>query len=160
MEKRYIAYTFKHGRVGNPKILRAVAICGVALLVAGIAFAASSSCSAQPEALSTAGITIGTVATFILIIAFFLAFRREQIYKEITLWRADEQLTERQVTPVNVTLKPYKGNPPIKLAVKFRYDGQKITVISQKFSYWFYRLADKEVTILYSPIYNQVMILS
>ena len=78
---------------------------------------------------------------------------------KIELWLADRELIERKVIPFIVSEKSDFLYRSVKISVKFTYKNRKLTKTSEKCRPCFRLIAHKEVSILYSPTYDQVMVL-
>lgn len=92
----------------------------------------------------------------ITLIVMIVQRRRKKI---VARWLLDDQLIERRVIPFIVSQIGGRSSDPVQIAIKFRCGDRKLTKVSKKHSAGFQALAYKEITILYSPRYDQVMVL-
>ncbi len=110
-----------------------------------------------------ATIALGILATVFLcmvVITLIILFRQNKFFnKEITMFLNDADAVELSTVPWEFSsegLGPYKK---IKLAMRFRYKNSKLLIVSKRYDKKFLQYAGKETSIIYSPTYNQVIIL-
>lgn len=89
-------------------------------------------------------------------IVFIIQKRRKHI---VAHWLTDEDLIVRHVVPYIVSEIGFRVTDPVKIGLKFTYQDRKLTKTSEKHRAGFRNLVGKEVQILYSPKFDQVMIL-
>ena len=89
-------------------------------------------------------------------IVFIIQKRRKHI---VAHWLTDEDLIVRHVVPYIVSEIGFRVTDPVKIGLKFTYQDRKFTKTSEKHCACFRNLIEKEVQILYSPKFDQVMIL-
>lgn len=97
-------------------------------------------------------VTILIVTAVVLIIQK----RRKHI---VAHWLTDESLIVRHAVPFIVSEIGSRVTDPVKIGLKFTYQDRKLTKTSEKHCAGFRNLIEKEVQILYSPKFDQVMIL-
>ena len=167
-EKEKIVATLTYGRVCPKGIFIVVlyGLIGSIIAIPGIIYWAIDE--------SAYGVLAGLIpfGIFGFGFAFFIGFHAK-INKKIKQWKKDAvKLWAVTKTVGNIT-NTFLGVQKIKIAVKFYYNDQKIKQTSGElndiresifymqpgYDAVFQKYANKQIEILYSPSYNQVMIL-
>lgn len=89
-------------------------------------------------------------------VVFIIQKRRKHI---VAHWLTDEGMLVRHAVPFIVSEIGSRVTDPVKIGLKFTYQDRKLTKTSEKHCAGFRNLIGKEVQILYSPKFDQVMIL-
>lgn len=89
-------------------------------------------------------------------IVFIIQKRRKHI---VAHWLTDEGMLVRHAVPFIVSEIGFRVTDPVKIGLKFTYQDRKFTKTSEKHCACFRNLIEKEIQILYSPKFDQVMIL-
>lgn len=89
-------------------------------------------------------------------VVFIIQKRRKHI---VAHWLTDEGMLVRHAVPFIVSEIGFRVTDPVKIGLKFTYQDRKLTKTSEKHRAGFRNLIEKEVQILYSPKFDQVMIL-
>lgn len=114
----------------------------------------------QQELKTTLGVAFCmTISIIGLTITFLTLIIQKKRTAKIELWLADRELIERKVIPFIISEKSDFLYRSVKISVKFTYKNRKLTKTSEKCRPCFRLIAHKEVSILYSPTYDQVMVL-
>lgn len=101
-------------------------------------------------------IFIPVTILFVTAVVFIIQKRRKHI---VAHWLTDEGMLVRHVVPFIVSEIGFRVTDPVKIGLKFTYQDRKLTKTSEKHCAGFRNLIGKEVQILYSPKFDQVMIL-
>lgn len=101
-------------------------------------------------------ILIPVTILIVTAVVFIIQKRRKHI---VAHWLTDEDLIVRHVVPYIVSEIGFRVTDPVKIGLKFTYQDRKLTKTSEKHCAGFRNLIEKEVQILYSPKFDQVMIL-
>lgn len=89
-------------------------------------------------------------------VVFIIQKRRKHI---VAHWLTDEGMLVRHAVPFIVSEIGFRVTDPVKIGLKFTYQDRKLTKTSEKHCACFRNLIEKEIQILYSPKFDQVMIL-
>ena len=94
----------------------------------------------------------------LLFILVYELLSEKKLDKEILKWITDENLFETVVTPWEFSST---GNftPHYKFGIDFEYNGESLRKISSHYSAFYKKIKGEEIKILYSPKYDEVMIL-
>ena len=107
---------------------------------------------------------------FLFVPLLIILLKNNKACKEILLWLEDNDIVELNAYSKKIdTWNPTALFPAIKIQVEFEFDEKHCSFVSEKKLYgggipegyhqvWA-KYADKEINILYSPKYNQVLIL-
>lgn len=101
-------------------------------------------------------IFIPVTILFVTAVVFIIQKRRKHI---VAHWLTDEGMLVRHAVPFIVSEIGFRVTDPVKIGLKFTYQDRKLTKTSEKHCAGFRNLIEKEVQILYSPKFDQVMIL-
>ncbi|HIY45116.1 MAG TPA: hypothetical protein H9731_01215 [Candidatus Borkfalkia excrementipullorum] len=97
---------------------------------------------------------------FFVIGAFFLAIDLyyRSIEKKYMLWLTDEGLEERSVIPFEYSMRKQGNRKTYRFGVTFSVNGNEITKYNKNYD-GFYVLHSEGMQILYSPKFDEVMVL-
>lgn len=101
-------------------------------------------------------ILIPVTILIVTAVVFIIQKRRKHI---VAHWLTDEGMLVRHVVPFIVSEIGFRVTDPVKIGLKFTYQDRKLTKTSEKHCAGFRNLIGKEIKILYSPKFDQVMIL-
>ena len=101
-------------------------------------------------------ILIPVTILIVTAVVFIIQKRRKHI---VAHWLTDEGMLVRHAVPFIVSEIGFRVTDPVKIGLKFTYQDRKLTKTSEKHRAGFRNLSGKEVQILYSPKFDQVMIL-
>lgn len=101
-------------------------------------------------------ILIPVTILIVTAVVFIIQKRRKHI---VAHWLTDEGMLVRHAVPFIVSEIGSRVTDPVKIGLKFTYQDRKLTKTSEKHCAGFRNLIEKEVQILYSPKFDQVMIL-
>ena len=155
--------TFRYGQFSPQKIIIVILSICIPLLICCLSILIWSIVSGAGT--DSRGLQIGMVfcCGFYLVgivVAILLICRNHVIKNNIRLWLSDKNIVEREVVPFRYSQGGGVVAGPIKVGVRFRYNGHRILMFSKKYSVAFYKIIDKRIKILYSPKYHEIIILS
>lgn len=99
------------------------------------------------------------ISAIMIIIAVVLYFRNCIIKRNVEKWLTDDEIIERRVIPFKFSEAGNVLARPMKIGIRFLYNNRHLLIISRKYSIVFKKLIGREIMILYTPKYNEVMIL-
>ena len=99
---------------------------------------------------------IGTAILSVLLIWFLSKRKRE---KEILKWLADEKLFESKGYPWEVSSNGDLIAPACSFGIDFKRDGKSYRKICKRQDGFFKKVEGTKITVLYSPEYDEVMVL-
>lgn len=150
-----IIATFKYGRVWSKKVYLFVSIMfyTAALFFIPLFIWTAATADIPVEGRIVLYIVGPIIAICFALVPFFLGRNRSHVKK--CLKDAVERTVFAKLFKKDIALgKSYKG---AKLFISFRYESRKV----RKYSTWdtcFERFADEEITVLYSPKYDEILI--
>lgn len=169
MKKRRIVATLAYGKIFSPMIMTMFIVmlfCGVMLIPLLIVFAIL-----RNEYLLLLGLLLSVLCIFLSVYAIVHHIR---IKREINLWKQDAVLLMAKSKIIEEKTVYDRGIPQgkeAKVSVKFQYNENKLKHVSGEkikkdifhsykgFDSIFLKYGDCEIDILYSPRFDQVMIL-
>lgn len=95
----------------------------------------------------------------ILIVTAVVFIIQKRCKHIVAHWLTDEGMLVRHAVPFIVSEIGFRVTDPVKIGLKFTYQDRKLTKTSEKHCACFRNLIEKEIQILYSPKFDQVMIL-
>ena len=169
IDLKRIAATLKYGKFDGTdrKIYIVIYVCLILIIVGtivGTVFLIKNAVDSQENGNSIIGYAGGGVVVITLIGFFaYLVMRNEKARKEIYLWLDDAvELKAYSKKTGEYQPKAFSGYV-YKIKIEFKYNGKRYSYFSRNRNdgysdYWLYFL-DQQVDILYSPKYEEVMIL-
>ena len=156
-----ILYTFRYGKLPNYKlIVLFICICFSLLLCCCGIYIWSLLTNENRNNLRIGMVIIGLQLLIVVVVLIVLALRFFLIRKNIRKWLTDSDIIERNVIPFKFSETGDAFAGAIKIGARFRINNHKILQISKKYSVAFNQIVGREICILYSPKYNEVMVLS
>lgn len=154
-----ICYSLKYGGACSKKIFK---ICAVLFLVYGIIFLVVSIILIIQSLFSEpGGLLLICMGISLAIGIFFIVFDRwmRRIEKEYEIWISDDNLIETQATPFEYSAhNNNRGKKVYRFGVTFMVGDKELTKYSNIYDKFFEAHRDKQLNILYSPRYDEVMI--
>lgn len=156
-----ILYTFRYGKSPNNKlIVLFICLCFSLLLCCCGIYIWSLLTNENRNNLQLGVVIIGLQLFIVLAVLIILVLRNYLIKKDIRKWLTDSDIIERNVIPFKFSETGDAIAGAIKIGVRFRINNHKVLLISKKYSVAFYQIIGREICILYSPKYNEVMVLA
>ena len=152
-----IVYTFKYGGYGSKKMKVALVACSVVMILLGII------CFVILYLLEEDGAwggLIPAVAGLSMLITFlYVNVNLKRHDKIILQWLNDENLFETETEPWEFDCESSQSTFNFRFGVDFEMNGEQYRKISKGYDGFYKIIKDKKIKILYSPKYDQVMIL-
>ena len=153
-----IIYSFRYGGVISHRFLVLLyAIFGILFVGLLSGFIATF---IEYAVLNTDGVVMLCLAiAFAIFFSIFLIYDvwYRHIEKKYLLWLTDENLIEDVVVPFEYSMQDH-GRKVYRFGVKFNIGDKQITRISKNFD-GFYALHTQEMHIIYSPKFDEIMVL-
>lgn len=110
---------------------------------------------------------VDVISVSLLSVMLFILVKNNKLVNNIKLWLQDAVELEAYSKKIGEVRSGMFSSLSTKIQVRFSVDGKvykressaKITGIPQGYTSWFNKYADREVKILYSPKYEEVLIL-
>lgn len=152
-----IIYTFKYGGYLNKKQAIAFSSIGISLIVMGLTtFILCLVFNKQGAWGSWILTAIGLVFLITMLILLCISKKHN---KEILMWLNDENLFETQALPWEFSKKYMMGSVFFRFGVDFIFNGEPYRRMSSGYDAFYKSVKETSITVLYSPKYDQVMIL-
>ena len=106
-------------------------------------------------------ITITILMAFFIglfLLFFFIDYWQRRIENKYKKWLTDENLVEKIVTPFEHSMVE-RGNKKYRFGVTFTVNETKITKYNKNYDGFFALYENKQMHILYSPQYDEVLVL-
>lgn len=160
MNYQSVLYTFKYGQRTPLKYIIAMLCVFAVLLMVCCGILIWNLVSEINDIDLQIGMTfIICISAIMIILAVVLHFRNCKINRNVEKWLADDEIIERRVIPFKFSEAGNVLARPMKIGIRFQYNYRHLLIISKKYSLAFTKLIGKEIMILYTPKYNEVMIL-
>ena len=169
IDLKRIAATLKYGQFDGTTrkffiVMYVVLILLIAGTIVGISFLIKNIIDSQENENSIIWYVAGGVMVIALIgLLVYLAMRNERARKEIYLWLDDAVELKAYLRKTGEYQPETFSEYVYKIKIEFKYNGKRYSYFSRcngdgYSHYWLYFL-DQQVDILYSPKYEEVMIL-
>ncbi|MDE7182847.1 MAG: hypothetical protein K2O41_07505 [Clostridia bacterium] len=152
-----VIYTFKYGGYESKKTrVVLIAVPSALILLSLIIFLVLSFFSLTDALYSLILFVIGLAVLVPIVIVLVKNTKHD---KEISVWLEDENLFETTAIPWEFSSQLIGFGVYYRFGVDFEKDGASYRKISSGYDAFYKRIKDTQVNILYSPKYDEVMIL-
>lgn len=152
-----IVYTFKYGGYVIKKVKLILFIIPISLIVVGLIIFTVLFINKENGAWESLILSVIGLIFFCIFLILILKEKRQD--KKILCWLKDENLYETKAIPWEFSNKVIGFATYHRMGIDFINNEKLNRKISLGYDAFYKNVKDKEITILYSPKYDQVMIL-